>query len=442
MSQRNLLVLLLACAVSYACYVRGGQNPFARYVAEGLATIDQNALESVPDQELFNGAMDGMVGVLTRHGDQHSEFLDEQEADPLRTEIRQQFGGIGVRIGFEGEPLRLAIVAPPDADSPAARENLQAGDRILTIDGQATDGMEMGEVLRRMRGQPGTSVRLSIQQADATEPRTVELVREVINIESVLGDRRSNDGRWQFLLAADPRIAHVRITLFGERTPGELEHVLNNIVAQGAEAVVLDVRDNAGGALEAAVAICKMLLPAGKMIVETRGRDGEVRQRDETTEDGVFLSLPLAVIVNQESASAAEIVAACLQDHHRAVVAGQRSYGKGTVQQLVPLESGKSLLQLTWASFWRPSGAKIHRGAGATEDDIWGVVPNTGYERRLSPEEYDAFVKYRSDRDQIGPARAKTTASEENAPAAAAFVDEQLQLAVKYLQGELDGESR
>ncbi len=442
MSQRNLLVLLLAFAASYACYVRGEQNPFARYVAEGLATIDQNALESVPDQELFNGAMDGMVGVLSRHGDQHSEFLDEQEADPKRTEIRQQFGGIGVRIGFEGEPPRLAIVAPPGADSPAARKNLRAGDRILAIDDQATDGMEMGDVLRRMRGQPGTSVRLSIQHADATGLRTVELVREVINIESVLGDRRSDDGRWQFMLEADPRIAHVHIALFGERTPDEVERVLNNILAQGAEAVVLDMRDNAGGALEAAVAVCKMFLPAGKLIVETRGRDGEVRQREQTTEDGPFLNLPLAVIVNHQSASAAEIVAACLQDHHRAVVAGQRSYGKGTVQQLVPLESGKSLLQLTWASFWRPSNAKIHRGSGATEDDVWGVVPDTGYERRLSPEEYDAFLKYRSDRDRVGPALPKKPASEVGAPEPTTFVDEHLQLAVKSLLGKLGNESR
>ena len=132
-----LLILLLAVAVSCACYLRGEQNRFARYASEGLDTIQQGSLDGVSGRELFDGAMHGMIGVLRKHGDQHSEYLNEAEANPLRSEIHQQFGGIGVRIGFLGEQRRLAIVAPPDEGTPAARAKLQLGDFILAINGIA-----------------------------------------------------------------------------------------------------------------------------------------------------------------------------------------------------------------------------------------------------------------------------------------------------------------
>src|SRR5215207_4956580 len=133
MSRRNLLVLSMSVVVSYACYLRGEQNPFARYAAEGLETINESSLDAVSGRELFDGAMRGMVGVLHKHGDQHSQYLNEAEANPLRSEIHQRFGGIGVRIGFLGEQHRLAIVAPPDPGTPAARAKLQLGDFILAI---------------------------------------------------------------------------------------------------------------------------------------------------------------------------------------------------------------------------------------------------------------------------------------------------------------------
>jgi carboxyl-terminal processing protease len=264
------------------------------------------------------------------------------------------------------------------------------------------------------------------------------MVREIITIESILGDRRGEKGQWEFQLETDPRIAHIRIASFGERTATELKAVLERIIARGAKAVVLDLRDNSGGALKAAVDVCKLLLPAGRTIVKTRGRDPELGYEYATTEDGEYTSLPVVVLVNQHSASAAEIVAACLQDHRRAAVAGQRSYGKGTVQQLLPLESGQSLLKLTWASFWRPSGKRIHRPANAKDDDTWGVVPDKGLERTLTADEYAAYQKYRADRDMLRTAPAKSdgmTAEKTDAPA---YVDLQLQDAVKRLQAALE----
>ncbi len=439
MSRRNLLILLLSIVVSYACYLRGEQNPFARYTAEGLDTIKQGSLDAVPSRELFDGAMRGMVGVLHKHGDQHSQYLNEAEANPVRSEIHQQFGGIGVRIGFLGDQHRLAIVAPPDAGTPAARAKLQPGDFILAINDQTTDGIKMSDVLRLVRGEPGSLLRLKIESPSEPAPRTVELVREVINTESVLGDRRDKDGSWQFRLESDPRIALIRITSFGDRTATEFANVLSKLTGEGVGAFVLDLRDNPGGSLDAAVAVCQMLLPANKTIVETRGRGQALLRRYESTADGKFTDLPMAVLVDQNSASAAEIVAACLQDHGRAIVVGQRSYGKGTVQQLLPLESGKSLLKLTWASFWRPSGVNIHHAEGVADNAKWGVSPDAGYESKLSPEEYKTYLAYRDKRDSFGQIEENKSTDNEAAAKVAGFVDRPLQRAIEYLQTKMAG---
>jgi carboxyl-terminal processing protease len=391
----------------------------------------------VPSRELFDGAMRGMVGVLNKHGDQHSEYLNEAQANPLRSEIHQQFGGIGVRIGFLGQQHRLAVVAPPDEGTPAARAKLQPGDFILAIDDRPTDGIEMSDVLRLVRGEPGTLLRLKIESPSDSATRTVELVREVINTESVLGDRRDKDGSWQFRLESDPRIALIRITSFGDRTAAEFDIIMSKLSTDGVRAIVLDLRNNPGGPLDAAVAVCQMLLPAGKTIVETRGRGQALLHRYVSTTDGKFADIPMAVLVDQNSASAAEIVAACLQDHGRAVVIGQRSYGKGTVQQLLPMESGKSLLKLTWASFWRPNGANIHHALGVPDDATWGVAPDAGFESKLSPEEYEIYRAYRKKRDTFGQINENEVTDKETAPKLATFIDKPLQRAVEYLQNKL-----
>jgi len=442
MSQRNILILLVATVISYACYVRGEQNPYARYVASGLATIDRQSLEPVPSGELFDAAMEGMVEVLHKHGDEHSQFFAEEQTAPFLDEIRQHFFGIGVRLRLLGEPPKLVIVGPPDPGTPAARARLLPGDRILAIEGQATAGMTMDDVLGRMRGEPGAPLRLTIQHAHEQVSRTVDLVRELITIESILGDVRGDDGRWRFRLEDDPRIAHVRLASFGDLTAEELARTLNNLTQRGVQAVALDLRDNAGGTLDAAIAVCSLLLPPDLLIVETRGRNGVPRERFVTSDDGPRFDLPLAVLVNDQSASASEIVAACLQDHGRAVVVGQRSYGKGTVQQLIPTQSGKSVLKLTWASFWRPSGKNIHRMADAPDDGSWGVLPSPGHEVALSPDEYVQYREYRVARDIPDAIPPADPAAADQPAVPADFVDRQLADAVEYLQGVLDGADR
>jgi carboxyl-terminal processing protease len=437
MPQRNLIAILLTTAVAYACYVRGERVPQARYVASGLTAIQQGALQRVPSDELVDGAMHGMVEVLRRHGDEHSQYLTGDEADPLRSDIRQQFGGIGVRIHLAGDPARLTIAGPPEPGTPAARARLQAGDQVLAIDDHSTDGMNLLDGLNLLRGAPGSPVRLTVQR-DANEPtRSVDLVREIINIESVLGDVHDAHGMWQFRLADDPRIAHVRIVLFGDRSAEELGFVLGQLRSAGVQGVVLDLRDNAGGALEAAVAVCDLLLPPSLTVVETHGRGGVLLERYVTSGDGEYRDVPLAVVINRDSASAAEIVAACLQDYGRAAIVGERSHGKGTVQQLLPVAE-KSLLKLTWASFWRPSGANIHRAIGASEDGSWGVVPDRGYELKLSPEELAAFREFRNERDLFVPSQTHEAVAKTDGANTNDFVDRQLNLALEHLQGKLE----
>lgn len=443
MPQRNLLLLLLAVAVSYVCYTRGEQNPYRRYVANGLTAIEEHGLEPVGGRELMAGAMDGMVAVLRARGDQHSQFLSESEAGPLRNEIHQQFGGIGVRLRFEGNPPLPVIAGPIAPATPAGKAKLQPCDRILAINDEPTETLKKRDVLSRLTGEVGSRVTLLLQGPNEKQARSVELTRELIQIESIFGDRRGPDGNWLFALEDDPRVAQIRIGAFGDRTAQEFAAILPVLIKKGVQGIVIDVRDNAGGSLSSAVAICEMLLPANKTIVETRGRGQTLHERYATTVDGKYRDLPLAVIVNQNSASAAEIVAGCLQDHGRAIIIGQRSFGKGTVQQLLPL--GDGLLKLTWASFWRPSGANVDRALGTATKTSWGVSPDKGFACELTTAQYAAYEDYRNLRDEselsttiCGNDESDRSQRQQDA---AKFVDQAVVLAKRYLESKLNEKS-
>lgn len=405
MSRRNLLLLLASIAISMLCYARNGQDPHGRFIAEAYRAIDQYSLENPDDDRLVEGALRGMVQVLRERGDEHSQYISREAASPFRDDMRQEFGGVGVRIRLLGDPPLLTVVGPPEPGTPAAYGGVQPGDQILEIDGQNTVGLTMRDVLKAMRGPAGKAVTLTVKHQssgpDIGQVEQLRLVREIIVVPSVMGDRRFVDGSWDFLLEEDPRIAYVRISTFGAKTAEEFRDTMATLHAEGVQAMVLDLRENAGGALDAAIDICDLFLPADAAIVETRGRDGSVIDAYKATGYGPYVNLPLAVLVNKNSASASEIVAACLQDHQRAIVLGERSFGKGTVQRLLPLEAGRSLLKLTSASYWRPSGANIHRLADTPEDEAWGVRPDPGLEVKLDDETYLHYLRWRAARDLI-----------------------------------------
>jgi carboxyl-terminal processing protease len=389
---------------------------------------------------LFEGAMEGMVAVLNERGDEHSQFITAQQAKLFREEIAQEIGGIGVHLRFEGDPPVLQVAGPPMPGKPAARAGIRGGDQILAIDGKPTAGLtprDFSEVLDRMRGKPNEPLQLTVLHAGETSPVVVELVRERLTLDSVRGDRLLADQTWRYQLEQDPRIALVRIISFGAKSVSELEELLPKLRADGVEAILFDLRDNPGGPLDAAVETCELFLPAEKVIVETRDREGEPREIAVSQNDGPYLDIPLAVLVNRESASASEIVAACLQDHGRAVVVGERSFGKGTVQELLPIEAGASLLKLTRASFWRPTGKNIHRHgtdrAAVMDNPDWGVTPNMGFEVELPDEKFIELAKQRADRDVTVYDPAADPSVDEPL-----FDDPALDVAVAYLQEQLD----
>ena len=437
MSRRNLTVLFAGLAIGLLCYLRAERNPYARYTSGAYQMVNELSLEDPDDSELFAGAVRGMVSVLRARGDVHSGYLAPNSAAPLRAEMRQEFGGIGVRIGMEGDPPEVVVVEPPQPGTPAYSSPIRGRDVIVAVDGQPLAGRGLDDVLAVMRGPVGAALELTVRRPDASE-ETFRLVREVIRVPSVIGDRRGSDGEWQFQLAEDPRIALVRITTFGNRTVEELTETLDELTSAGAEAFVLDVRQNAGGALDAAIGVAELFLPEGVPVVSTRGRDGQVLDEYRTPENGPYLDPPLAVLVDGDTASASEIVAAALQDHQRAVVIGERSFGKGTVQQLLPLEAGRSLLKLTSASYWRPSGVNIHRSPGTADDAPWGVSPLEADETPLSDKQREAWYAWRRQRDLV----AADDGQRDDAPQSAGDpleADPALRLALERLRSQLGG---
>jgi carboxyl-terminal processing protease len=398
--------MLLAVLVCYLCYQRADHTPFARHLASAYLEIDRVALEDPPDRNLFDAAMEGMVAELRELGDEHSEYITVLDAAEFNAEISQEFGGIGVVIALRGKepPRELLIVSRPEPGRPAARYDIRARDRILAIDGVSVatmDTTDTHDILRRMRGPVGKPVQLTILHPGEAEPVDVQVVRERIEIDSIHGIRKKRDASWQFRLDDHPQIAYVRITTFGEKTPEELYNVLHGLVREGVRGVILDLRDNAGGELEGTIEICDLFLPDGKTIVQTRDRRGRIEEVFRATSKTPFGELPLAVLINRYSASASEIVAACMQDHGRAAVIGERSFGKGTVQRLINVgppkwqeqleEYQSGMLKLTASSYWRPSGKNIHRMPEDTDQSEWGVLPDAGMEVALDDHQRQAL---------------------------------------------------
>jgi carboxyl-terminal processing protease len=450
MPQRNVTIIFLTAVVSVVCYQKAIRNRFAGALAEALSQISRYYVEPVDDRRLFEGAMQGMVQQL----DPYSAYIGPQELNEFQETLEQQFGGVGIIVEINPQTQRLTVLSPL-VGTPAYEAGMRAGDTVLAIDGESTEGFSLEDAVRRMRGPPDTPVRLEIMHKGEQQSIQLTLTRAIIHVDSVLGDTHNPDGSWSYVLEQDSRIGYIRIINFGDATAGELRRTLGDLAGR-VEAVILDLRGNAGGLLTAAVETSDMFLEGGA-IVSTRGRSHHRGKQysAQTGNEVLPADLPLAILVDRYTASASEILTACLQDHGRAVVVGQRSWGKGTVQNVLPLESGNSALKLTTATYWRPSGKNIHRGRNATDEDDWGVRPDPGYEVVLSDEEFARLMTYRRQRDFASDAVPPSPSTPAEDPAAGAtpaepspeagqepsdpgpMVDRQLQRAVEYLQQEL-----
>jgi carboxyl-terminal processing protease len=430
MPRRNLLILLLVMFVAVLCRERVQTNPYVRVLAGAMSKIEDRALNPVGQRRLFEGAMDGMMDQL----DKNSKYLSPALLKEFHEEVDLQFAGVGIQIGIDPKTKDLKVLSPV-ANSPAARAGILAGDRILRIDKAPTHGMSLGDASVLLRGKKGTAVTLTILHQGEDKPHEVTIVRENVQGDSVWGDTRNADGSWDFFLDGHDQIGYLRIATFTDNTVNELRQALAWMTQQGMRGLVLDVRDNPGGYLDAGIDVCDLLIPSGE-IVTTRGRGGRINETYSASGDAPFADFPMAVVVNGQTASAAEIVAACLQDHHRAAIVGQRTYGKGTVQDLIDLEQGCGAMKLTTKSYWRPSGKDIQRPHKASAKDDWGVSPDEGLKVALGDDETDQWREWRARRDVHQPPDA--------APAAAdkPFVDRQRLRAVECVEKEAASRER
>ncbi len=300
-------------------------------------------------QDLVYSALKGMVSDL----DPHSEFLDPEAYKELQSDTEGVFGGLGIVVQLRDN--YLTVVAPIE-DTPGFKAGILSGDRIIRIDGTDTDKMALPDAVKQLRGQPGTEVTITIQRPSTGAVRDIKLTRAIINVDMV----KDINGRKEFPLGED-KIGYLRITSFGEKTGDELEAALKKLKAQGMKGLILDLRWNPGGLLDEAVDVCQKFLPRGELVVTTEGRNAEQNTKHYAEGSGDELhSMPMVVLVNAWSASASEIVAGCLKDLHRAVILGEKTFGKGSVQSILPLPDNAGALKLTTAKYYTPSHKVIH----------------------------------------------------------------------------------
>ncbi|NQT15078.1 MAG: S41 family peptidase [Planctomycetes bacterium] len=424
MPRRNTILIVGVAIVCLMCASRSSRS--GRILVYAMDQIGLRSLEEVKQRELLEGALEGMM----RRLDDYSAYIPPDVLAKFQESLDSEFGGVGTEIMLDPETKQLTV-ASPLVGTPAYEAGVCAGDKILRIDGKSTQGLSIQDAADRMRGKPGDPVTLTILHLGDDEPEEIEIVRAIIRVDTVLGDTRNADGSWEYLLEGHEGIGYVRINSFAEQTDAELGKALETLLEGGAKGLILDLRNDPGGMLGAAIRVCDLFVDSG-VIVTTRRRDGQIQDGYTATEEGTYGEFPMAVLVNGYSASASEIVAACLQDRDRAVVVGERTFGKGTVQELIGLEAKQGVLKLTVASYWRPSGKNIHRRSDDEEDDEWGVTPNEGYEVKLDEEQLVEVFAARVRRD-ASKLNHENGSDMEDAPAVV-DVDLQLAKAVEYLE--------
>jgi carboxyl-terminal processing protease len=401
-------------------------------IQDAMKQVEKNYVAPVTVNELTKDALKGMLTRL----DPHSDYMDQEQYQQMSAVTRGQFGGIGVELTLEGKVPE--VISPIDG-TPAAEAGIEPGDRIVKIDAQPTTGMDVEEIVKRLRGVPGSRVALTITRNDRS-PFDVTLTRNVIRVVSVKSDLKSGN------------IGYTRVSTFTENTASELAGSIARLKAQAngrLNGFVLDLRNDPGGLLDAAIDVSGVFLDGG-VVVTTRGRS--------TTDDRVYRApatgdllrgTPIVVLINSASASAAEIVAGALQDHRRATVMGTRSFGKGSVQTIIPLE-GRGALRLTTALYYTPSGRSI-QGQGISPDIVVSVPKNQQVANAVISFESDLYgaIKNGGTLNPVPNAgsanSARASAAEAEHPIKPAIIgtgsDPQVAAALDYLQKAVRRES-
>jgi len=337
-----------------------------RTFSDVFGRIKNDYVEDVEDSEMLNNAIRGMLSGL----DPHSSYLDQEQFKELQVGTSGEFGGLGIEVGMEDGFVK--VIAPID-DTPAQRAGIEAGDLIIRLDDTPVKGLTLNDAVKIMRGKPGTVLKLTVVREGVDQPLKIDIKRAIIKVKSVKS-RMLEDG-----------FAYVRISQFQSKTAENMVDAIEGLKKESDGALkgmVLDLRNNPGGVLNGAVAVSDAFLKKG-LIVYTEGRVSDSKLRFNATPDDVLNTAPIVILVNQGSASASEIVSGALQDHHRAIVVGTPTFGKGSVQTILPLSNGTAV-KLTTARYYTPSGRSI-QAEGIKPDIELDQVRVSVVERSIDP---------------------------------------------------------
>ncbi len=331
-----------------------------------LTTVQGEYVDEKEPQDLIYGALEGMLQGL----DPHSQFLKPEDYEDLKTETQGKFGGLGIEITLRDG---LLTIITPIEDTPAWKAGLKPGDKVVKIDNEITRDMKLSQAVKKLRGDPGTKVDITVLREDEMKIHEFTITREIIHIQDVKDVHIIENG-----------IGYIRLTEFREDSFKEFEKGLQELKAKGADSLIVDLRNNPGGLLVTAIKVAEIFLPDGTLIVSTKGRQEAQNFVNKSANKSTdFTTWPMVVMINEGSASGSEIVAGALKDDKRAVIVGVKSFGKGSVQSVIPLPDGSGL-RLTTSKYYTPSGVSIHGT---------GIVPDVAVERIYPPEDKDGDKK-------------------------------------------------
>ena len=380
MTRRIIIPFLCLCAAAVCLWdfgappsggEEGDLSASMKLFTKAMDTSRRNFAGEVEPKDLIYGALKGMVGSL----DDHSQFMDPEMFEEMQVDTEGKFGGLGIEITMRDK--FLTIVSPLD-DTPASRVGLASGDRIVKIEAEPTEQLTLMDAVKRLRGKPGTDVTITISRPGEDEYREYTLTRAEIKVKSIKESKIIEDG-----------IGYINMVQFQERTGKDLESALKKLEKKGMKSLILDLRNNHGGLLHVAIEVADKFIPKGKLIVSTKGKSKKQDSEWTASNRQTRAEIPLVILVNRGSASGTEIVAGAVQDWHRGVIMGSKTFGKGTVQSVMRLEDG-SALRLTTAEYFTPSGRSIHK-EGITPDIV--VEMSQEDELKLALKKYDELEK-------------------------------------------------
>jgi carboxyl-terminal processing protease len=421
-----VLLAVLTFQIPSSLAQRDDDYAFVRTLLEVRRQVVDNWVEPVDETKLHDAAINGMLETL----DPYSNYFPPAEQTAFDNYLAGKFRGIGIELQqhTNGD---IEIVTPIEG-SPAAAAGVQAGDVLTGVDGKPIGKIKVDDLVKQITGPVGSEVSITVRHMDRSE-QTYKLTRQDVHRSSVLGYRRLPNNHWTYWVSDQPKIGYVQLTQFTPDVYNDLRAVLDSLLADGMKGFILDLRFDGGGELDQAERIINMLVPKDRTIVTIRGR---ARPEQRAVSDGkdILPNFPMVVLVNGESASASEIVSGSLQDNKRAVIVGTRSFGKGSVQEVLPLDEHSGELKLTVAYYYLPSGRLVHRKPDSTD---WGVNPQIVVP--MNPVTEGKLKQEMDRRDLINrPAATLPATTQGDEP----FVDTQLQAGVTALVGVLAFQSQ